>query len=230
MLSIYLAILGASIVLLVLTPWYSYLSKRPNHKILTLTIKGLNTGASLLFAIIGYIRLVNLEMTSVPKNLIQNYWILVGLSICLVADLVLRIHILAGGVLFFFGHVAYIIFFLSLTPLNAVSILIFTILCVVVLCYFYRYSPMLDGLKVPVTLYGIIICASLSLGIVLPFTFGVYGCLPAIAILLLVCSDFMLARNKMVIETPLTRTLALLFYFAGQFVMAMTLYLPSIFG
>ncbi len=226
---IYVAILGASIVLLVLTPLYSYLSKRPSHKILTLTIKGLNTGTSLLFAIIGYIRLVNQEITSVPKNLIHNNWILIGLSIFFVADIVLRIHIATGGILFFFGHVAYMIFFLSLSSFNAISILIFTIACVVVLCYFYRYSPILDGLKVPVALYGMTICGSLSIGILLPFTFGIYGYLPAIAIILLVCSDIMLARNKMVEETALTRTLVLLYYFTGQFLMAMTLYLPSIY-
>ena len=188
----------------------------------------MNTGISLLFAIIGYVRLINLEVTSVPKNLIHNSWILVGLSICIAANIVFRIHIPAGSVLFFFGHVVYIIFFLSLSSLNAISIVIFTILWVIVLCYFYQYSPILEGLKVPITLYGMLICASLSIGIVLPFTFGIYGCLPAVGILLLVCSDLMLARNKMVAQTNFSRTLVLLCYFAGQYIMAMTLYLPSV--
>jgi hypothetical protein len=72
------------------------------------------------------------------------------------------------------------------------------------------------------------ILATLALGLLLPYTFGLYGILPAIASLLLVVSDFCLARNKLFEETKFTRLLALSLYFGGQYMMAMTLYLANI--
>ncbi|MDD5935391.1 MAG: lysoplasmalogenase [Clostridiales bacterium] len=225
-----LAILGASLVLLILTPCYSYLSRHSNHKVLTLTVKGLTTGVSLIFAINGYIRLINhTNVTPVPSQLIHNIWILIALGICFAADVMLEIYFITGGTLFFLGHGAYIVFFLSLAKFQPISILIFTVLCVAGLCYFYKYTPSLENLVIPFALYGMMISASLSIGILLPFSLGLYGYLPAVAILLLFCSDIMLARNKLVGETAVTRTLALLYYFAGQYLMAMTLYLPTIY-
>lgn len=229
MLYLCLPIIGACLVLFILTPLYEYRSRTKRKHPATILIKGLTSGVSFAFALIGYLRLRGQEsLTDIPNAIIDNYWIVVGLGLCVLADMVLCIHVVTGGVLFFFGHVAYVIFFFTLATPHPVSIFIFTILCVASLCYFYKYSPQLDGLIVPVTLYGILIFASLSIGITLPFLIGRFGILPALSILLLVISDLLLARNRMVTETPVSRSLALLYYFGGQFLMAMTLYLPSV--
>ncbi len=229
MLYFILAIIGVAMILLLLTPWYIYLSNRPNHKLFTILVKGITTSIALFFAIFGYLRLEHMESnTPQISTFVHNHWLLIAIGICLLGDIVLKIHQVIGGVIFFLGHVAYIIFFLSLAEFHPASILLFTILCISGLCYFYRYLPRMEGLEIPLALYGCTISASVSLGIILPFSIGIYGILPAIAITMLLISDILLARNKIIEESILTSTFALLYYFGGQFLMAMTYYLPSI--
>ena len=222
------SIVGVGIILLLLTPCYIYLSSRPKYKILTLLVKGLTTSIAFFFALYGYLKLNSIKSTSVPDTFFQNYWLLIAIGVCLIGDIVLRIHRVIGGIIFFVGHVAYIIFFLKLGEFHSISILIFTILCISGLCYFYRYLPRMEGLEIPLALYGCVISASVSLGVLLPLSVGIYGFIPAIAISLLFISDILLAHNKVIEESVLTRSFALLYYFGGQFLMAMTFYLPAV--
>lgn len=224
-----ISLIGVGIVLLVLTPCYIHLSSRPNHKLLTIIVKGLTTGVAFFFALYGYWQLEQIEPTTqILATFRHNYWLLIAIGLCLLADIALRIHMVFGGVLFFFGHVAFIVFFLTLAKFHPASILLFTVLCISGLCYFYRYLPRMEGLEILLALYGCVISASTSLGILLPLSIGIYGIIPAISISLIFISDILWARNKMIEENILTRTFALLYYFGGQFFMAMTYYLPSI--
>jgi hypothetical protein len=74
------------------------------------------------------------------------------------------------------------------------------------------------------------ILATLALGLLLPYSYDLYGIIPALASILLVTSDFCLARNKLFEETKFTRHLALGLYFGGQYMMAMTLFLAKLFN
>lgn len=226
---LYYAILGLFIILLVLTPLYYYLSHHKKNIFLRVGVKGLATGISLFFALAGYIRISHLGNTAdVPFTMTSKIFLLAGLSICLLADISICFNLLIGGFLFLTGHVAYLIFFLLLTHFNPLSILIFTILIVAFLCYFYRYLVTLKKLAIPIFIYGTLLFASLSIGVMLPLSIGSCGFPCAIAIALLVIGDLIYFYDHIVKETPASKTLELLYYFSGQFLMAMTLYLPTI--
>jgi uncharacterized membrane protein YhhN len=228
MLPIILAIIGAFLILFVLVPVYVTFSKQPKYKISCIAIKALTTGISFVFALIGFLTLNKLPNINGNEYQIPSpYWALIGLGLCLIADVFLCINLVAGGVFFFLGHLAYIAFFLSLGGFHTVSIIIYTLLCVATLCYFYRYTAILKRYHLLFVLYAMTILATVTLGLLLPYTYDLYGFLPACASLLLVASDFLLARNKLLEETPLSRIVALNCYFMGQYLMAMTLYIAA---
>ncbi len=226
MLSIILASLGFIIVLLVLTPIYAYFStSRCNQK--AIITKGATTTICFAYALAGYLKSNDISTFTAPP-IHHAYWLLIGLGICTLADVILCLRFVIGGILFFLGHISYIIFFLTLGGFHTVTIVVFTLLCVAALCYFYRYSAVLLKYHLLFVLYGMITLANLALGLLLPYTYGFYGIIPAIASILLVVSDFFLARNKLFEETKFTKRIALSFYFGGQYLMAMTLYLANI--
>lgn len=217
------------IILLVLMPLYLYLKNINYAKSLTLLVKGSTTGLILITAIFGMLLLSNSHPPNfAPKELIDNWWIVLGLFLCMLADIILEINFLIGGVFFFLGHFSYILFFLKLAQAEIISIPIFVVLIALALCYFYCYFVISDIKKCLYALYVILLSASFSLGIVLPFTFGMYGLFPALAITLLIISDFLLARNRLNTSSMLSETVALSFYFMGQFFMAMSIYMPAV--
>lgn len=217
------------IVLLIFTPLYLYLkdNKYPNY--LTLFVKGSTTCVAVLICSIGMIILsASKSSTEIPSEIKNNWWIFIGLSICVIADIALEIHFPVGGVLFFFGHIGYLIFSLSLASFTPSSIPIYVVLLVLGLCYFYRYFSFLGRKKYAICIYASTIAASFSIGIVLPFTFGIYGLFPALGSCLLLISDVLLARNLLNKSTILSRIVALNFYYCGQLSMAMSIYIPAI--
>lgn len=226
MLSIILAILGFIIVLLVLTPLYAYYTTS-RYKRIAIVIKAITSSICFAYALLGYLNLNSDSLNLSPPHRNQ-LWLLIGLGISILAEVILSISFIIGGGLFFLGYVSYIIFFLTLGGFHTATIVVYTLLCVAALCYFYRYSAVLKRFHLLFVLYGMVILATLALGLLLPYSFGLYGILPALASIFLIFSNFCSARNKLFNQTKFTKLLALSLYYAGQYMMAMTLYLASI--
>lgn len=228
MLPILLAIIGSVVILFVLTPTYLCLSSHYKHKRKAFILKIFTTLISFSYALFGYLELSR-------KNHIQNlaamihspYWVMLGLGLFVLANILLYLHMIAGGLLLLLGHLAYIIFFITLGGFHAVAIVVYTMLCVATLCYFYRYTPAVKRFLHIFAIYAMCTLVTLALGLLLPFTYGLYGIVPALASLLLISSDFMFARNKLLQETRFTRRIGLSCYFFSQFLMAMTLYIAA---
>jgi uncharacterized membrane protein YhhN len=81
-------------------------------------------------------------------------------------------------------------------------------------------------LKPAYYVYAITIDCTLSLGIVLPFSIGPYGVLPALAAILLVISDYMLAANRLSGRKAWSDLMYLSYYFTGQFFLSLSVYIP----
>lgn len=225
MLCFIFAILGIGTILFMLTPYYYLLSQLKLNQKKATFIKGLNTLISFLFCIVGLLRLQNCSHTMFSSFFC---WFLVsGMLLCVFADITLEYNVLIGGILFFLGHLCYLLFFITIAPFHNVSMLIATLLAVLLLCLFYPFTPRMEPLTYPIMAYGLLLCISLSIGILLPFSLKQFGILPAIAILLLVISDILLAIYHFVIDRAIVRKWALYTYFVGQYLMAMTFFLPS---
>lgn len=225
MLTLVLAILGAILVLFLLTPAYAYLSSEKKYKKTAILVKGLNSGVSFGFALAGFIMWKNQTTIANPDSyMVAPQWVLIAIGLCVLGDVCLNVNFIAGGILFFLGHIAYIIFFLTLAAFNNIAFLLYTLLCAACLCYFYQYSTIVKRFHLLFVLYAMTILATLTFGLLLPYTYGWYGFLPAAASFFLVSSDFILARNKLTDNSKVLRLLSLTCYFGGQYLMAMTIY------
>lgn len=222
-----IAMFGIFLMILILMPCYISLKRRGRNKKLSLFVKGATTFIAVILSYLGYWK----SMTSqVPNQLPASFFsrsILIGLTLCLFADVLLGIQVYIGGFLFFLGQVAYIVYFISLGGFPIICIPMISIFTGIALCYFYRYSARLRKEKYLYFFYGLTIFTTLSLGLTLPVTIGIWGYPLALASILLVVSDILLARNTLYKETSLSDTVALLYYFSGQMLLALTIYLPA---
>lgn len=215
--------------MLVFMPLYIHMKNNEFATGITLFAKGFTTFVAAIFSLYGLFILSEANSKETAYVLFShNWWIAIGLFICMLADVFLNLHFIAGGILFFIGHVCYIIFFLKLAPFSPLMIPIYSIVLVFCLCYFYKFHTALGNEKYLYSIYGATISASLAISFLLPFKIGIYGCFPALASFLLFISDILLARNLLYKETLLSDTLAISFYYTGQFLMAFTVYIPAI--
>ena len=222
-----IAMFGIFLMLFILMPCYLSLKRRGRKKALGLIIKGATTLVAVVFCYLGYWKGLDSPATKHLPTSYYNVFVVVGITICLFADVLLGIQVYIGGFLFFLGHVAYIIYFIKLGGFPTVCIPMITIFAGTALCYFYRFSARLGKEKYLYFCYSLTIFTTLALGLTLPFTIGIFGYPLALAATLLVLSDLMLARNVLYKETSLSNTVALLYYFSGQMLLALSLYLPA---
>lgn len=230
--------LGSIILFLILVPQYLRL-KKGNHRNIALTIKGLGTMIPIFFCLIATIQLskdTHLEFISPSLLLEFSRWLLAGLLLCLFGDIVLGIHFEGGMGAFLIGHFCYISAFRKLAVFHPLSIGLFIILFLV---FIFFYSSLLKTNKnsnvhntnlsifiiVLFLIYGTVILVMVSIAFMLPFTIGTFGILPAIGASLFVISDLILARNILIRVTPLSDAVSLYSYYAGQFALAMSVYL-----
>ncbi len=224
-----IAMFSIFLMIFILMPCYLSLKRRGRNKKLSLLIKGATTLVAVILSYIGYWKAMTLLDTNHLPSSFFSRSVLVGLTICLFADVLLGIQVYIGGFFFFLGHVAYIVYFIQLGGFPIICIPMVSFFTGIALCYFYRYSARLGKEKYLYFLYGLTIFTSLSLGLTLPFTIGLLGYPLALASVLLVASDLLLARNTLYRETSLSDTVSLLYYFSGQLLLALTIYLPAHF-
>lgn len=214
--AIIISMFGIFLMIFILMPCYLSLKRSGRNKKLRLAVKGATTLIAVVLSYIGYWKAMSTDVMDNLPALFFSRSVLVGLTICLFADVLLGIQAYIGGVLFFLGHIAYIVYFIELGGFPIICIPMISIFAGIALCYFYRFSARLGKEKYLYCIYGLTIFTSLSLGLTLPFTFGILGYPLALASVLLVVSDILLARNTLYKETSLSDTVAILYYFSGQ--------------
>lgn len=227
-------ILGSAIMQFLLLPFYIRLKHNNKFIPLKITIKACMTLIAVVFCAFGIFRLYNitgdLGSLVLPSGFRTHILILIGLSICTVADVFLVINFNVGMVCFLIGHICYILYFLKLAPFSPISIPIYVVTSVITYFVYSRYKNNIGKLWPAYTVYGLVIIGTFSIAIMLPFSIGPYGIIPAIAALLLVISDFMLALNKLSRKKVLSDLMYLGYYFMGQYFLALSVYIPVYFN
>ena len=225
---------GAAMMQFLLLPIYIRLKNKQRFAPLKIAIKGCMTLIAVCFCAYGIFKLYS--VTGDFKNLVTpagyqtNLFVLIGLCICMVADIMLVICFPVGMLLFLCGHICYITYFLKIAPFSPISIIIFVIASIIACFYYGRFRDKMGKLMVAYYVYGFVIIGTLSLGLMLPFTLGPYGVVPAIAAVLLVISDFMLAINKIYKRKVLSDLMYLGYYFTGQFFLGLSVFVPIVFN
>lgn len=221
---------GAALVQFLLLPIYIRLKHIRRFAPLKIAIKGSMTLIAVLFCGFAiftlYSRTGDIHNLVTPKGYETNLLVLIGLTICMIADVMLVIKFVVGMMLFLVGHLCYIAYFLSIAPFNPISIIIFVISATITFIYFNRYKENMGKLKTAYFIYGLVILGTFSIGIMLPFSIGPYGVVAAISAVLLVISDFMLAINNVHKQKVLSDLMYLGYYFMGQYFMALSVFVP----
>ncbi|MBR5967442.1 MAG: lysoplasmalogenase [Lachnospiraceae bacterium] len=225
----YIAV-GAVLMEFLLLPIYIRLKNRQKYAPLKIFLKGCMTFIPVVFCAWGVLKLYSVtkdwhNLVS-PTGFRTSFYVLLGLTICLVADVLLVINFSVGMMFFLAGHICYILYFLTIASFNPISIALFIIGIVLAYRYYSRFKEAMGKLWPAYYLYAITIMTTLSLGIMLPFDLGPYGILPALAACLTVISDFMLAANRISGRKPWSDLMYLSYYFTGQFFMSLSVFIP----
>ncbi len=232
--TIAITIVSLVIMELVLLPLYVRYKKKKYKPWLKRAIKGTMTLISFAFCLAAIIRLHNEQGgwfgLKTAAGFETNILVAAALFVCAVADVALTVNLVAGGLLFWLGHALYITYFLTLATPQYVCAGLIIVPAFFAYKFFAKHTATMGRIKYGMYLYGITILGTFSLGVVLPYTLGSYGWLPAIASTLLVISDYMLATNSVSKSGVMDDLIYLGFYFSGQFVMALSVFLPVFLG
>ena len=154
-------------------------------------------------------------------GLVRNYST-AGLLVCLgvligaIADVVLDIHFNAGACVFALGHVCYGAGFILYAPPSIPQFILLFLLTEVVCFSFIKGHDRLDARFQPFTLYALVLCAILALGV---FQKPVLAC----GCVLFVLSDALLAKNIVLGSTRLSEYISLGTYYLAQFLIGLSL-------
>ncbi len=150
-------------------------------------------------------------------------WILGGLALCALGDLLLigNRTFDAGLVAFLLGHVLYICAFRAAAPMGTWSLAILTPLALLGVAIGWWLWPHLGKRRASVLAYIVVITVmvwgafSTTLASLLPWT-------AATGASLFFLSDIGVARKRFVKDEPLSRYFSLPVYYAGQILLALT--------
>jgi uncharacterized membrane protein YhhN len=157
-------------------------------------------------------------------------WVLAGLSLSWVGDVLLifksRATFMAGLVAFLLGHVCYVAAFYGLGHWGIWSAGALVILAAVGLLVFNWLRPGLDGMRVPVAAYIIVISAmvagALAVGAAPDVPVAGRWIIPAGAIAFYL-SDLCVARDQFMARAFINRWIGLPLYYLGQFLLALSI-------
>jgi uncharacterized membrane protein YhhN len=222
---------GAVLLFMIIIPLYLH-TKHGKHRIFALTVKGVATLIPILFclsAILSPIKVTYVGFNSIHILPTISYWLLAGLILCLFGDIILEIHFISGMGAFLLGHICYITAFCIIAPINFGSIVIFILLILLILKLFYPSIPNMGDNKIAFLIYGSVILIMVSIALLLPFSVGIWGIVPAVGAFLFVLSDFLLARNLFIKSTPFSDAVSLYCYYAGLLTLSASVYLFFLF-
>lgn len=224
-------IVSAALMVFLLLPIYIRFKNQKKYLPVRVLLKGLMTLIAVLFCGAGIIHIYHecgsLWNLTTDRGFHTNILVLIGMFVCMLGDMLLPVRFLHGMLAFLTGHLCYIAYFLTIAPFNPLSIAILAVLLISLTVIFVKYSCYIGKMKIPFFIYGTVIITTFSLGIFLPFSLGPYGIVPAVAAILLVISDFMLAANRVKNRKVFSDLLYLGYYFTGQFFLALSVFLPA---
>jgi uncharacterized membrane protein YhhN len=173
------------------------------------------TAASATFVVLGAIRWSNGD--------IVGGWLVAGLALCAVGDvLLLRDRTFdVGLVAFLFGHVLYIAGFHAALPATRWSWLVLAPLVIVSGGAARWLWPHLGSRRISVLAYVVVISVMVWGGVSV-FTAGVLPWTAAAGALLFYLSDLAVARHRFVHQSFVNRALGLPTYYVGQLLLALT--------
>lgn len=152
---------------------------------------------------------------AVGKSSLTDYLLILGMFLCAFGDIVLEIRFTKGGVLFFAGHLVYVVtLFLMQSHLSVISIIVY-----IALAGFGTWLTLTKlGKKHRDLLitYNLAISGSFAMSVPLILTGRPEFVLLGIGTCFLVVSDWLLARNKTFGSNYIRSLISLLFYFGGQ--------------
>ena len=138
-----------------------------------------------------------------------------GMLLCAFGDIILEIRFFRGGCFFLAGHLVYVIAVLAMFK----SVRLITVLTFVVLASAgagITVTKLDKKYRVPLLLYNFTISASFALGGTLTTTHSLSNELVGLGLMLLVVSDWLLARNKLYGSNFKRSLFSLVCYFGGQ--------------
>ncbi len=146
---------------------------------------------------------------------ISNYILILAMLLCGLGDIVLEIKFVMGGILFFFGHVGYIISMILLTEkMNPSVFLVFALM--IAIGTLLTVSKLSKKYRFYLIVYNIAISGSFAFSLPLIMTGNPALVLLGLGACFLMISDWLLARNKKYGNTFGWSLISLLFYFGGQ--------------
>lgn len=146
---------------------------------------------------------------------LTNWLLVAAMLFCGVGDIVLEIRFVKGGFLFFFGHLLYVITFITLQEkISVTAIVIYAIL--VGVGTYLTWTKLSEKYRPLLILYNLAISGSFALGVALALTARPVYILIGVGACFLAISDWLLARNKTYGSTFAWYITSLLFYFGGQ--------------
>ena len=151
-------------------------------------------------------------------------WIIVGLVLCAAGDVFLLWNrsFLFGLATFLIGHLAYVVAFVSASPVSQWSLLPLGPVVLSSLGAAAWLWPHLGRRRVPVAAY-IVVISLMVWGALAVTMAGAMVWLVAVGATLFYVSDLAVARQRFVEKDFLNRALGLPLYFAGQILIAMSL-------
>ena len=196
--------------LLMIVPLYT--KKKYDHSTRRnkLTVKGIAIGIP--FIVLLYGTLYSLVAQSAAPIICM---LPLGMFLCAIGDIILEIRFFKGGCFFLAGHLVYVIAVYCI--FNAASWITLAAFVILSATGTYITITKLDKkYRVPLLLYNLVISASFALGITLVIGWSLPGTPVGAGLMLLVVSDWLLARNKLYGSNFRRSLISLVCYFGGQ--------------
>ena len=210
----YAILISVALIFLVLMPAFFRLQKQ-GRKGLSLVFKAASTLIAAGFALHACLQGADAYAAL----------ILAGLCVCVLADVVLDIRFVAGGALFFAGHVLYVTA-LGLYRQPSWWCLTVFVLAGGGLAFFgshYRADAPAKHLVICAAIYGVALAALLGFSIPLPFlAFSRRSLLAALGAALFVASDLTLCHNILRDKPVPYRFVSLGMYYMGQLLLGLS--------
>ena len=226
--------LAAALMQFLLLPVYIRLKNRQRYAVMKMAVKGLMTFIAFAFAayavFVLYRRSGNWSELVTETGMRTDILLPIGLFVCMIADVVLCVDFKIGMVMFLAGHICYSAYFIRIGGITWVSLPIFIGGIAGIGIGLLRHVRREGKVFVLYTAYAVMITITLSTALVLPFKLREYGVLPAIAAVLLVVSDIMLGLNRVRKTKVIADLMYLGYYFTGQFILALSVFIPTVLG
>jgi uncharacterized membrane protein YhhN len=150
-------------------------------------------------------------------------WIVIGLLLCAVGDVLLlgQRSFVAGLAAFAAGHVAYVVAFANKVPVSDWTVLPLLPAALASLGAACWLWPHLERRRIPVTIYIVVITTMVWAALAVVMACALPWSIAVGAVLFYV-SDLAVARQRFVKEDFLNRAIGLPLYYAGQILIAMS--------